>query len=180
MITTWTARPTPPPANPPPQTALVSPPSGAGAGLVWVVEGETHYGRGDSLAVAIQLADVDGRADLGVLDGHPAQRDVLAQDGRSGAAGDHADLGPAHVHTVPVPGGLVPVQFEAHERTLGRGLAPLQRGPADEVVFLALQRHGEPDAGLERIHLVAELVPGEDQARLDAQYVEGVQPQRRQ
>src|SRR5689334_17530665 len=64
------------------------PPSGAGAGLVRVVEGEADHGCRDALAVAVQLADVHGRADLRVLNRHPAQRDVLAQDRRPGPAGD--------------------------------------------------------------------------------------------
>ena len=50
---------------------------GPGAGLVRVVEREPdHLGR-DPLAVPVDLADIDLGADLGVLDRHPAQHDVL-------------------------------------------------------------------------------------------------------
>src|SRR5215469_894639 len=54
--------------------------SGPGTGLVRVVEREPHDGGRDALAVPVQLADLDRGADLGVLHGHPAQRDVCAQD----------------------------------------------------------------------------------------------------
>src|SRR5215510_7633357 len=100
--------------------------SGARPGLVWVVEREADDGGRDALAVAVQLADVDRRADLGVLHRHPAERDVRAQQRRPRAARYHADLGPAHVHAVPVRGGLVPGELEPDQRPLRRGLAPLQ------------------------------------------------------
>ena len=47
--------------------------------LLRVVEREPHDGRRDPLLVPVELADLDLRAGLGVLDGHAAQRDVLAQ-----------------------------------------------------------------------------------------------------
>src|SRR5207248_8333890 len=50
-----------------------------------------------------------------------------------------------------------------------------QRGLAGEVVLLGLQRDGEPDAGLERVDLVTELVAGEDQAGFDPQDVQGIE-----
>src|SRR5262245_5778679 len=111
--------------------------SGAGAGLVRVIEGEPDHDRRDSLAVPVQLADLNLGADLGVLDSHPAERDVLAQDRRPGAAGDHSDLRAAHVHAVPVTGRLVSGQLEPDQGPLRRSLAPLQRLPAYEVFFLA-------------------------------------------
>src|SRR5215470_17388494 len=114
--------------------------------------------------MAVQLADLDLRAELGVLDGHPAQGDVLAQDRRTGAAGDHADLRTANMDAVAVTGHLVPGQFESDQGSLRRSLPALQRLTPDEVVFLALQRDRESDAGLIRVGLIAELIPGEDQA----------------
>ena len=49
-------------------------------------------------------------------------------------------------------------------------LALDQRVTADEV--LIAERHGEPDARLERVDLVVELVAGEDQAGLDPETIE--------
>ena len=72
-------------------------------------------------------------------------------------------------------GGLVAFELKPHESTLRGRLARLQGRTADEVVLLGLQRDREPDPGLERVDLVAEFIPGEDQARLDPENVQGVQ-----
>src|SRR3954447_17894358 len=75
--------------------------------LLRVVERERHDRRRDPLLVAVELADLDLRADLGVLRRHPAQRDVLAQDRAPRAGRDDADLrAPARlVDAVAVAGG---------------------------------------------------------------------------
>ena len=126
--------------------------------------------------MAVELADLHRGADLGVLDRHAAQGDVLAQYRRDGAAGDHAHLVATGVHAVAVGGGLAPVHLQAHQPSL-RVVTALQEGvTADEVVLLGLERHGEADPGLVGVGLVAELVPGEDEAGLDAQHVERGQP----
>src|SRR4029078_5733450 len=64
---------------------------------------------------------------------------------------------------------------EPDQDPLRGGLAPQQGVPAAEVVLLGLQRDREPDAGLERVDLVAELVAGEDQAGFDPQDVQGIE-----
>ncbi len=122
--------------------------------------------------MAVELADLDLGPRLGVLDRHPAERDVLAQYRAPGAAGDHADLRAADVHAIAVAGDLVAGELEADERALRVRLALDQRLLADEVVAVLVQRDGEPDAGLERVDLVVELIVGEDQRRLDPQHVE--------
>src|SRR3954447_15063839 len=153
--------------------------SGTRALLLRVVERERHDGRRDPLLVAVELADLDLRADLGVLRRHPAQGDVLAQRRAARSRRDDADLrAPARlVDAVAVAGGLVAGELEAHEPAL-RVLAALdQRLLADEVLR-RVEREGEADAGLERVDLVVELVAGEDQPRLDAEHVERVEAER--
>src|SRR5215470_10993468 len=84
------------------------------------------------------------------------------------------------MHAVAMPGGLVAFEFQPDQGALRGRFAPLQRRAADEVVLLSLQRDREPDPGLERVDLVAEFIPGEDQARLDSEHVQCVQAQRGQ
>src|SRR5512134_669853 len=90
----------------------------AGAGLLGVEEGDRDHGGRDPLLVAVELADLDLGARLGVLDGDPAQRDVLAQDRAPGAACDHPDLGAPDVQAVAVPGGLLAAELEPDELAL--------------------------------------------------------------
>src|SRR6185312_5160019 len=78
---------------------------------------------------------------------------------------------------VAVAGGLVALKFEAHEPSLRVFIALEQRLAADEVL-LVRERDREADPGLERIDLIGELVAGEDQARLDPQHVERLEPER--
>ena len=115
--------------------------------LLRVVEREPHDRRRDPLLVAVELADLDLGAGLGVLHGHAAQRDVLAQRRAARAGRDHADLrAPAGlVHAVAVAGGLVALELEPDERPLRVRLALDQRRLADEVV-LGVERHREADA----------------------------------
>ena len=73
--------------------------------------------------------------------------------------------------------GLVPFELEPDEHAL-RMRAPLSQRFAPDKVVLLVGRHREADPGLERIRLVVELVAGEDEARLDPQHVERLQPER--
>src|SRR5215472_5955599 len=122
----------------------------------------------------VQLADVNFGPWLRELDSHPAKRDVLAQDRRPGAAGDHANLRAPDMHAVTVPGWLVSGQLKSDQRSLRRGLPALKRLPPDEVIFLALQRNREADSRLEGIGLVVEFVTREDEPGLDPQHVERI------
>ena len=76
-------------------------------------------------------------------------------------------------------GGLVAREVQADQRALRVRLALDERVLADEVL-VDVECHGEADAGLERVDLVVELVAGEDQARLDAEHVKRVEPERDQ
>src|SRR3712207_4889696 len=104
-----------------------APPGSGGSGprtrLVRVVERDAHHGGRDALLVAVELADLHLRADVGVLHRHPAERDVLAQDGAAGAARDDADLVAPHVHAIAVARGLVAGELQADEPPLRVGLA---------------------------------------------------------
>ena len=80
----------------------------------------------------------------------------------------------------PWPTGFLALHLQADQRPLRMLLPPQQRLAADEVLVLRVERHGEADAGLERIGLVAELVAGEDQAGLDAHHVERFEAERHQ
>ncbi len=74
--------------------------------------------------MAVELADLDLRADLGILDRHAAERDVLLQQRRARAAGDHADLAAPDVGAVTVRRGLVAFELETDERPARVLLAP--------------------------------------------------------
>src|SRR3954453_6212574 len=147
--------------------------------LLRVVERERHDRRRDPLLVAVELADLDLGPDLGELGRHPAESDVLAQRRAARAGRDDADLRPPArlVHAVAVARGLGAGELEPDERALRGGLALDERLLADEVL-VDVECHREADAGLERVDLVVELVAGEDEARLDAQHVERVEPER--
>src|SRR5437762_3527673 len=111
-----------------------------------------------------------------VADGIRLRGSNGARDAGEGAgAGDHADLRRAGVAAGAVRSGRGPLELETDQDPLRGGLAPQQRVPTAEVVLLGLQRDGEPDAGLERVDLVAELVAGEDQAGFDPQDVQGIE-----
>src|SRR5690242_5233827 len=84
------------------------------------------------------------------------------------------------MHAVAMRGGLVSFEFQPDQGALRGRFAPLKRRAADEVVLLGLQRDGKADSCLEGIDLVIELIPGKDQARLDAEHVQRVEAQRGQ
>ena len=73
----------------------------------------------------------------------------------------------------------MPVELEPDEHALRVRLPLLERRAPDEVVVRP-QVDREPDARLERVDLIVELVAGEDQPRLDAEDVERLEPERRQ
>ena len=72
----------------------------------------------------------------------------------------------------PWPTSTLPDDLQPDQLSRRMFLAADQRRAADEIVLLGLQRHGEADAGLERIGLVGKFRAGEDQPRLDAHHVE--------
>ena len=75
---------------------------------------------------------------------------------------------------------IVRCNVEPHQ-PVPRVVAPLdQRLAPDEILRLAVERHGEADAGLERIGRIGEFVIGEDQPRLDAHHVERLEAHRRE
>src|SRR5499427_10879309 len=84
------------------------------------------------------------------------------------------------MHAVAVRGGLIALEFQPDQGALWGSLTPFQRRAANEVVLLRLQGDGKSDSRLVGIDLVAELIPGEDQARLDPEHVQRIQAQRGQ
>jgi hypothetical protein len=110
----------------------------------------------------------------------PGECDGLLQDGRARGAGDNAHLGAADMYAIAVSNGFVTIHFESDELSL-RVLAPPQQClAADEILVLALEWHGETDAGFERIGLIAKFVTGEDETRLDTHHVQRLQAERHQ
>ena len=61
---------------------------------------------------------------------------------------------------------------------LGAGLAFQEGIAADEIIVFGLEGNGETDSRFERVGLIAELVPGEDQPCFNAEHVKGFQTQR--
>ena len=119
--------------------------SGARPRLVRVVEREADDGRRDALLEAVELADLERRPELRVLDRHSRERDVLLEDRAARPARDDADALAADVDLVAVTGGLVPLELEPDERALRMRVALLERGASDEVV-VGPQVDGEADA----------------------------------
>src|SRR5262249_40666169 len=91
-------------------------------------------------------------------------------------ARDDAHALAADVDLVTVARGLVALELEPDEDALRVRGPLLERGAADEVV-VRLKVHREPDARLEGVDLVVELVAGEDQPRLDAEDVQRLEPE---
>jgi hypothetical protein len=125
-----------------------------------------------ALLMAVELADFEGRAVLGIGDVDPGERDGLREHRRADAAGDDAHLGPADIDRIAVMSRLLPFDLKPDEAPLRCRLAPDQRLLADEVAGLGAERHGEADAGLERVGFIAEFVAGEDEPGLDPQHIE--------
>src|SRR5262249_15801050 len=91
-------------------------------------------------------------------------------------AGDRADLRAADMNAIALARDLVAVELEPDQPVARMLLAPQDSLAADELL-IALERHGEADAGLEGIGLIAELSTGEDEPRLDPEHVQRLQPQ---
>ena len=76
--------------------------------------GEANYCSWDPLLVAVHLAHLDFGPDLGVLNRHSGQGDVLGQDGGPNAAGHHSHLVATYVDAVAVGGRLLTDQLQTH------------------------------------------------------------------
>src|SRR5438552_3579770 len=136
--------------------------------------------RRQALLMAVELADFDLRADLGMADIDSRQCDILLEERRSRPAGHNTDLGATDMNAIAVAYRLIGIDIESDE-LVARMFFPFdQRRLADEIIALRLERHGEADAGFERIGLIGEFIIGEDQSGLDAQHVERFKTQRRQ
>src|SRR5215208_747957 len=150
----------------------------ADARLVRIVMRKAHDLGRDPLLVPVELADLDGAADLARADIDARERDRLAQHGRIHAGRHDTDAGAAGIDGVAVMGGLATLELEPDEAAVRLSLAALQCLLADEVASLGDERDRKPDAGLERVRLVRELVICEDQARFDAEHVKAFKPER--
>ena len=126
------------------------------------------------------MPDLERRPELRVLDRDSRERDVLLQDRAARPARDDADALTADVDLVAVAGGLVAFELEPDERALRVRVPLLERGASRRSRRPSCEIDGEADPGLEGIDLVVELVPGEDEPRLDAQHVERLEAERRQ
>src|SRR5262245_9591863 len=130
--------------------------------------------------MAVELPDLDLRPQCAMSDIDPGKRDGLFQDRRVGRAGDDAHLRATSVDAVAMANLLVAFHLETDQQFLWVGFPPHERLATEKILALRGERYGEADPGLERVGLVAEFVPGEDEARLDAQHVERVEPKRPQ
>src|SRR4051794_32790753 len=152
--------------------------SGSYAGLVRVVEREAYDVGRDALLLPVELPDLDAGAQGGVLDGQSAQGDVLAQERGSGSARDHADLRPADIDAVAMTSRLVPGELQPDEGPLRARLPGQQGFTSHEIGVLGLERDREPDAGLEGVGLVGEVVAAEHEPGLDPEHVECIEAER--
>ena len=150
------------------------PPLRAHPHLLRIVMREAHDPGGQPLLLAVELADFDHGADVAMGDIDAGKRDRLLQDWRASGARDYTDLRAADMDAVTVPDRLLAIHLKPDEFFLRVRMPFDERIPADEIVVLRVERHGEADSGLERVGLVAEFVTGEDETRLDAQHVEGL------
>src|SRR6476619_7702205 len=135
---------------------------------------EAHDPGGQPLLLAVELADFDHGADIAMGDIDAGKRDRLLQDWRAGGARDCTDLRAADMDAVTVLDRLLAIHLKPDEFFLRVRMPVDERIPADKIVLLRVERHGEADSGRERVGLVAEFVTGEDETRLDTQDVEGL------
>jgi hypothetical protein len=77
---------------------------------------------GQSLLMAVELADLDFGADCGMGDSEPRQSNVLVQHRRAHARCELADLGAADMHAIAMADRHVGVDVEADE-SLRSGLS---------------------------------------------------------
>src|ERR1019366_5799426 len=101
--------------------------------LLRVIEREAYDASRDSLLQPVQLADLDLRAQVGVLHVHPAQRDRVLQDRAPGSAGHDPHPAAPDIHLVAVTAELVALQLPADQPALRVLLALHQGLAADEV-----------------------------------------------
>src|SRR5262245_4678627 len=130
--------------------------------------------------MAVELPDLDLRPQRAISDIDPGKRDGLFQDRRMGRAGDDAHLRATGVDAVAMANLLVAFHLVTDQHFLWVSLPRDERLATDKILVLRGEWYGEADPGLERVGLVAEFVTGEDEARLDAQHVERVEPERPQ
>ncbi|MPL84472.1 hypothetical protein SDC9_30437 [bioreactor metagenome] len=139
---------------------------------------EGRDARRDPFQMPVKLADLDRGVGLGMGDVDAGERDPLARAGRVHGRADLAHLRPPDPHAIAVKDRVLALDLEADELARRRLLAPAQRLAPDEIGGLRFQRHGEADAGLERVGLVGEIVAREDQPRLDPAQIEPGKPHR--
>src|SRR5262245_6025227 len=123
---------------------------------------EAHYPRRQPLLVAVELADLDARPNIAMGDIDAGKRDGFLQNRRAGGAGDRAHLRAANMDAIAVLDRLLALHFQPDEFLLRVRVPFDERVPADKVVVLRVERHGEADSGLERVGLVAEFRAEED------------------
>src|SRR5262245_14989052 len=98
--------------------------------------------------MAIELADPDCGAGCCGVPIDPRQRDRAVERRRARARGHAADLRPPDMDAVAMTDRIIGGDVEPHQ-PVPRMVAPLdQRLAPDEILRLALERHGEADAGL--------------------------------
>ena len=131
----------------------------------------------DPFLMTVKLAHFNGRTELGVLRSNATQSDVLSQDGRSRAAGNHTHVSPPHVHTVAVSRRFVAVQFQADQFALGMLLARHQCRFANKIVLLGFQWNSKTDSRLEGIHLAVKFIACKNQSPFNSKHIKRVQTQ---
>ena len=127
---------------------------------------EAHDARRQALLLAVELADLDLGADLGMGDVEPRKRDGLAS-----SIGERVALVTTPTWARPTwtqspwPTASLPSISRPTSLCCGCSLRRISASRPMKSSVFDLQRHGEADAGLERVGLVGEFVTGEDQAR---------------
>src|SRR5947208_5016949 len=105
-------------------------------GLLRIGMSEAYDARRQALLMAVELADLDFRADLGMADIDSRQRDILLEERRSRPAGHNTDLGAPDMNAIAVAYRLIGIDIESDE-LVARMFFPFdQRRLADEIISL--------------------------------------------
>ncbi len=97
---------------------------------------QRHHDRRQALLLAVELADLNLRADGGMGDVDASERNRLAEDRRARGAGDNADLGAANMDAIAVADRVVRLYVETDHQVARMLLAAQERLAADKIVLL--------------------------------------------
>ena len=98
--------------------------------------------------------------------------------GRNHTTGNNANLFASDKHPVTIGSGFFSAQIKSDQFLPGVLLAFQKLFASDKIILFGFQWNSKPDACFKRVCLIAELITGEHQSRLNPQQVQRLQSER--